>query len=92
MSGSSLTVPMKVNYATLSWAELVRREWGTEWSIPDTVYEFSNGAKRQSTDMTGSGIYGSTAAMFGLTLEAPKYQDMAPPYLLQAGGGHLTIE
>ena len=60
MSGKTLTLPMKVSYRTLSWEEMVVREWGTEWGVPEIVYEFSNGACRQSTDMTTNGFYKTT--------------------------------
>ena len=42
-----------------SWQDLCQRAWGTEWSAPDhQIYVFSNGAARDSTDMTTDGIYG----------------------------------
>ena len=60
MSGTSLTVPMKVSYRTLSWEEMVVREWGSQWGIPDIAYEFSNGRTAQSTDLQAGGFYKRT--------------------------------
>lgn len=60
MSGSTLNLPLKVNYRTYSWEELVIREWGTEWGMWDVAYEFSGGAKRLSTDSTTNGFYKTT--------------------------------
>ena len=34
-----------VTTRTLSWAEMVRKAWGKEWTKPDPGYEFSNGRK-----------------------------------------------
>ena len=50
----------KVSYRTLSWMELVIREWGTEWGRPDTAYEWSNGRRFDCTDQYTSGIYTRT--------------------------------
>lgn len=45
------------NTRTLSWAAIVRKLWGDEWTKKETVYEFSNDRKFESTDSTASGIY-----------------------------------
>lgn len=58
--GASLTLPLKVTYRTISWEELVVREWGSEWGRPDVAYEFSNGRKADSTDQYKQGIYNPT--------------------------------
>lgn len=50
----------KVTYRTLSWRELAVREWGAEWGIPEVVYEFSNGRRFQSSDMSTHGFYTKT--------------------------------
>lgn len=60
MSGKSLTLPMKVSYRTLSWEEMVEREWGTQWGIPETAYEFSNGRTAQSNDEQSGSFYKRT--------------------------------
>ena len=60
VKGASLSLPLKVTYRTLSWQELVVREWGTEWGRPDIVYEFSNGRTAESTDQYAKGIYNPT--------------------------------
>lgn len=55
--GASLTIPLKVKYSTLSWQELVIREWGSEWGQPDIAYEFTGGRTANATDMYHQGIY-----------------------------------
>ena len=43
---------------SISWADLVRREWGSEFNAPDRgVYQFSNGRQFDSTDTGSTGIY-----------------------------------
>lgn len=52
----------KVTTSQRSWEDLCIRSWGSEWRAPDHgIYEFSNGAKRDSTDMTNNGIYNGGA-------------------------------
>lgn len=46
-----------VTTRTIDYAAWVRKLWGKEWNKPETVYEFSNGRKFESTDATDSGIY-----------------------------------
>lgn len=58
--GASLTIPLKVTYRTLSWQELVIREWGSEWGRPDIAYEFTGGRTANSTDQYHQGIYNPT--------------------------------
>ena len=41
----------------IDWNAEVRKEWGEEYTQPETVYEFSNGREFHSTDKTDSGIY-----------------------------------
>ena len=56
-----ITAPLpKPTYRTLSWLELVVREWGTEWGRPDTAYEFPNNRHFDCTDQYASGIYRKT--------------------------------
>ena len=59
--GASLSLPLKVSYRTLSWQDLVVREWGAEWGRPDIAYEFSNGRQANCTDQYGQGIYNPTS-------------------------------
>lgn len=47
----------KVVYRTISWQDLVIREWGTEGGIRDVCYEFSNGRTALDSDNSTSGIY-----------------------------------
>ncbi len=48
----------KVTTRDISWADLVRREWGSEFSAPDHgVYVFDGGRKFDSTDKSNTGIY-----------------------------------
>lgn len=42
---------------TIDYSAQVRRVWGDEWHKRETVYEFSNGRKFESTDQSTSGIY-----------------------------------
>ena len=42
-----------VHTSTRSWADLVRKAWGKEYTKPDVVYEFSGGRKFESTDANG---------------------------------------
>ncbi len=46
-----------VTTRTITLRELVQKAWGKEWTKPETVYQFSNGRKFESTDDTDSGIY-----------------------------------
>lgn len=48
---------LPVTYREFVFGDMVRREWGAEWNIPDIVYEMTNGRKFESTDMQTSGIY-----------------------------------
>lgn len=45
------------SFRTVAFSEMCRAAWGQEWGIPEIVYEFSGGAKKESTDMTQGGIY-----------------------------------
>ena len=36
---------------------LVVKAWGDQWLKPESVYEFSNGRKFESSDQSTSGIY-----------------------------------
>lgn len=48
----------KVTSRTISWLDLCTRAWGTEFRAPDhRIYVFSNGAAKDSTDMTTNGFY-----------------------------------
>ncbi|HEY6020314.1 MAG TPA: hypothetical protein VIY48_10535 [Candidatus Paceibacterota bacterium] len=47
-----------VTKATYDYANLVRREWGAEWSKRDIVYEFSNGRIFRDS-FTQGGPYGN---------------------------------
>lgn len=88
--GASLTVPLKVNYRTLSWEGMVVREWGALWGIPEIVYEFSDGKVTQSTDQTTAGLYATTRHYALLISGAPA--DMAGSYILQTDGSHILID
>ena len=61
MPGPSITVDKKLVYPVSSrqidYGGLVIREWGTEWSKREVVYEFSNGRKFQDS-FTQGGPYG----------------------------------
>lgn len=47
-----------VTTRTFSLLEMVSREWGSSWAAPDHgIYEFGNGARKDSTDMTSNGFY-----------------------------------
>jgi len=51
-----------VTTRTLSWMDQAIRAWGSEWAAPDHgIYEFSNGRKFDSTDLTNDGIYNGGA-------------------------------
>lgn len=47
--------------STINWRQMVIERWGEDWAKRDIVYEFSNGEKKQSTDMTNNGIYNGGA-------------------------------
>jgi len=41
-----------------NWGEMVRRSWGSEFSVPDHgIYEFSNMRRFDSTDRGNTGLY-----------------------------------
>jgi hypothetical protein len=47
-----------VTVRNFSLAELVRREWGSEFSAPDHgIYQWSNGRRFDSTDQGTTGFY-----------------------------------
>ena len=47
-----------VTSRSFSWKEMVIRQWGSEYAAPDHgVYQFINGRRFDSTDMTTDGIY-----------------------------------
>ena len=46
-----------VTYRSFAFSDEVKRVWGAQWTVPDIVYEFNGGAKKESTDMTAHGIY-----------------------------------
>ena len=90
VNGASLTLNQKVSYRTFTWRELVVREWGTYWGVPEIVYEFSDGKVTQSTDQTTAGLY-ATTRHFALQISgAPA--DMAGSYILQTDGSHILID
>lgn len=41
---------------TIDWGAMARDAWGDQWSVPEIVYEFSNGRIFQDTGPT-HGIY-----------------------------------
>ena len=49
---------LPVTTRSFSLNEMVRREWGSEFSAPDHgVYQFSNGRRFDSTDLGQTCIY-----------------------------------
>ena len=46
-----------VSKSTHDYGNIVRRQWGAEWSKREIVYEFSNGRKFQDS-FTQGGPYG----------------------------------
>ena len=48
----------KVTKSTHDYGNLVRRQWGTDWSKRDIVYEFSNGRIFRDSKEQG-GPYGN---------------------------------
>ena len=46
-----------VSFQKISFGNMAQRAWGQEWGIPETVYVFSNGSRKESTDMTQNGFY-----------------------------------
>ena len=42
---------------SVDWAALVRKVWGDEWHKKETVYEFGNKRKFESSDDSSSGVY-----------------------------------
>lgn len=48
---------LPVSFRNFNFGEMVRREWGSDWNVPDIVYEMTDGRKFESTDMQTSGIY-----------------------------------
>lgn len=51
----------KVSTSEIDYGSLVRKEWGKEWTKPDTAYEFSNGRKFEDTTLQGGSFYVPTA-------------------------------
>jgi len=52
-----------VSTRSISWLDLVTRQWGTEWRAPDhDIYKFSNGRGFDSTDQTDNGFYNGGAS------------------------------
>ena len=41
----------------IDFKSLVVKAWADQWLKPETVYEFSNGRKFESSDQSTSGIY-----------------------------------
>ncbi len=82
----------KVVTRTISWQDQVQRAWGVEWNAPDRgVYQFSNGAKRDSTDRTTSGIYGVSGIDY-LTVGDGRHNDMTyNGYLLTDAGDRIQL-
>lgn len=65
----------KVTTRTTSWLDLAQRAWGSEFHAPDHgIYEFSNGRKFDSTDMSLNGIYG--VEVYDYLMQADNYPDM----------------
>lgn len=49
---------LPVTTRSFSLNEMVRREWGSEFSAPDhRIYQFSNGRGFDSTDLGTTGFY-----------------------------------
>lgn len=49
---------LPVTTRNFSVNEMVRREWGSEFSAPDHgIYQFSNGRRFDSTDLGTTGFY-----------------------------------
>lgn len=74
----------KVVTRDISWDDLVRRSWGSEFSAADKgIYEFSNGRRFDSTDRGTTGIYGVSGINY-LMVGDEVYPDMTSnDYLLQ---------
>lgn len=50
----------KVTTRSVSFQDLVVREWGAEWNKPDVAYQFSNGVTKDCTDQYQTGFYRRT--------------------------------
>lgn len=50
----------KPAFRVVLFSDMARASWGQEWGVPEIVYEFTGGAKKESTDMTQGGIYRRT--------------------------------
>jgi hypothetical protein len=76
----------KVTTRNVSYEQMVREAWGTEWGARDICYIFSNGATRLDTDTTKSGIYG-IEIVEGLITEPlnPTYADMPIRIMTELG-------
>lgn len=46
-----------VTTRTVNYKDLVVKAAGKDWKKPETVYQFSNGRKFESTDANETGIY-----------------------------------
>jgi hypothetical protein len=58
-----------------NWLDLCQRAWGPEFTAPDHgIYQFSNGARKDSTDKYLTGLYG-VEVLDGLMVD-DDYPDM----------------
>lgn len=48
---------LPVTTRSYDWRQMVIAEWGEEWARPDICYRFSDGTRKESTDMYQTGIY-----------------------------------
>jgi len=56
-----ITLGKQVTTRSFSLMAMVIEAWGEEWSKRDISYEFSSGAKKESTDTTNKGFYNGGA-------------------------------
>ncbi len=50
-----------VTSRTISWQDMVIREWGSEWNAPDhDIYVFDGSRSFDSTDRGNTGIYNNS--------------------------------
>ena len=84
----------KVVSRLINWQQMAMQAWGSEYNAPDHgVYEFSNGKKYDSTDMSQGGVYQPQFGINRLMLEDSSYPDMpSNSRVLQDSGYQIVLE
>jgi hypothetical protein len=72
-----------------TFLDLAMRAWGSEFHAPDHgIYEFSNCARKDSTDKTRSGLYGVDVP--DVLFADDNYPDMRTEILVSTSGDSLA--